>query len=190
MKIAVLVYSLYGIGGVPKYTLHLSREFAAMGHQVAVWSVECNDECYPELTQGLDIQALRPARLPTDDETRKPAGIRMLAYMWSLGSYYQDQRRLSADMPGGYDVINPHGDTISWAAAEYKRKHGTPVVWMCTDFWPMTSQRYAVISSARERIKNLFKKSLCFPFDQYDQAAVRRIDEIAVLSNRVKSQMS
>src|SRR3990172_2255184 len=191
MKIAVLVYSLYGIGGVPKHVLYLSREFAAMGHQVTVWSVEdSTDLCYPELTKGLDIKAFRPARLPTVDETRKPPGIRMSAYLWSLWRYYQDQRRLFSTMPGGYDMVSAHGNASSWAAAAYKRRYGTPVVWLSNDFWPVASHRYELVSNAREKFKHVIKESLCFPFDRYDQAAVREIDKVAVLSERVKSQMT
>lgn len=191
MKIAMLVYSLNRIGGIAKHVLYLSRELAAMGHQVTVWSVEYNkDLCYPELTNGLDIQALRPAaHLRTIGATQKPPGIRMLAYLWELWKFYQDQHRLCLVMPGGYDVVNAHGNMISWAAAAYKRRHGTPVVWMCNDFVPVASHRYEVISNAWDRMKHIAKKSLCFPFAQYDQAAVREMDKIAVLSEQVKSQM-
>lgn len=190
MKIAVLVYSLDRIGGIAKHTLYLSREFAAMGHQVTVWSVEYNkDQCYPQLTRGMDIRTLRPAHPSTTDEKHKPSGIRMLAYMWSLWKYYQDQRRSFSAMPGGYDVLNAHGNTISWAAAAYKRRHETPVVWMCNDFWPMASHRNEVVSNGWEKVKHIAKEGLCFPFAQYDQAAVRAIDKIAVLSELVKSQM-
>ena len=191
MKIAVLVYSLDRIGGTAKHALHVAQELAAMGHQVTVWSVEYDkDLCYPELTRGLDIQALRPARPLRADEAQKPFGIRMLAYMWSLWKFYQDQHRLCLAMPGGYDVVNAHGNTISWAAAEYKRRYGTPVVWMCHDFWPMASHRGEVVSNAWGKIKHIAKEGLCLPFFRYDQAAVREMDRIVVLSERVRSQMT
>jgi len=164
MKIAVLVYSLDRIGGIAKHALHVAQELSSMGHQVAVWSVEYDkDLCYPELTRGLDIQALRPAPPPTADEVQRPPGIRMLAYMWSLWKFYQDQHRLCLAMPGGYDVVNAHGNTISWAAAEYKRRHGTPVVWMCHDFWPMASHRGEVVSNAWGKSKHIVKEGLCLP---------------------------
>jgi len=191
MKIAVLVYSLNRIGGIAKHALHVARELAAMGHQVTVWSVEYDkDLCYPELTRGLDVQALRPAPPPAPDEVQGPPGIRMLAYMWSLWKFYRDQHRLCLAMPDGYDVVNAHGNTISWAAAAYKRRHGTPVVWMCNDFWPMASHRGKVVSNAWEKVKHIVKEGLCLPFYRYDQAAVREIDRIVVLSERVKSQMT
>lgn len=190
MKMAVLIYDLGRMGGIAKHALYLSREFAAMGHEVAVWSVEYDkDLCYPQLTKGLDVQALRPPRPPKADEARKPPGIRMLAYMWSLWKFYQDQHRLCLAMPGGYDVVNAHGNTISWAGAEYKRGYGTPVVWLCNDFWPMASHRGEVVSNAWEKVKDIAKEGLCLPFYRYDQAAVRGIDRIVVLSERVKSQM-
>jgi len=191
MKIAVLVYSLNRIGGIAKHSLYVARELAAMGHQVTVWAVECEKNlCYPELTRGLDIQALRPASPPKADEVQRPPGIRMLAYIWSLWKFYRDQRGLCLAMPGGYDVVNAYGNTISWAAAEYKRRHGTPVVWMCNDFWPMATYRREVVSNAWARVKYMAKEGLCLPFYRYDLAAVRDIDRIAVLSGRVRAQMT
>lgn len=190
MKVAVLVCKLNGIGGEAKYALYVARELIAMGHQVTVWSVEYDeDECYPELAEGLDIQTLRPAGLTTAKDTQRPSGARMLAYMWSLVQSFKDQRRLSLAIPGGYDIVNAHGNEIIWAAVQYKRRHGTPVVWMCNDFWPVASQRYEVVSNGWERIKHVAKVALSFPFDQYDQAAVRDMDGIVVLSEQVKSQM-
>jgi len=189
MKIAVLVYSLDRIGGIAKHSLYVARELAAMGHQVKVWAVEYEKKlCYPELTRGLEIQALRPAP-PKAAAGQRPPGIRMAAHIWSLWQFYQDQRRLCLAMPGGYDVVNAHGNTISWAAAAYKRQYGTPVVWLCNDFWPVASHRHEVVSNAWDKIKHFVKEGLCFPFDQYDQAAVHEIDKIAVLSEQVKSQM-
>lgn len=190
MKIALLVCHLNSIGGEAKLALYVANELAAMGHQVTVWSVEYNkDLCYPELTRRLNIQTLRPAHSPTAEKTRKLPGIRMLAYMWSLWKYHQDQHRLCLAMPGGYDVVNAHGNGVSWAAAEYKRRHETRVVWMCNDFWPMASHRYEVVSNVWEKAKQAAKEILCLPFDRYDRAAVREIDKIAVLSRQVASQM-
>ena len=190
MRIAVLVHSLNGIGGIAKHALHVSREFVAMGHEVVVWSVEYNrDLCYPELAKALDIRTLRPASPQRAEETQKPLGSRMLAYMWSLAIYYHDQRGLSLAMPGGYDLVNAQGNAVSWAAAAYKRRHKTPVVWVCNDFWPMASHRYEVVSNTWSKVKHRLKEALCFPFDRHDQSAVREMDRVAVLSERVRLQM-
>lgn len=190
MNIAVLVYDLGRMGGIAKHALYLSREFQAMGHRVAVWSVEYDQhQCYQHLTRGLEIHASRPPLRAMTDATQRPPGVRMLAYMWSLWRYYQDQRQLSSAIPGGYDVVNAHGNTISWAAAACKRRHGIPVVWLCNDFWPLGSHRNEVVSSAGAKIKHMTKEILCLPFHRHDQAAVRDMDRIAVLSKRVKAQM-
>ena len=190
MRIAVLVHSLNGIGGEAKQALCVSREFVAMGHEVVVWSVEYNrDLCYPELAKALDIRTLRRPHPQTAHEVERPFGLRMLAYLWSLWKCYHDQRRLSLAMIGEYDLVNALGNAISWAAAAYKRRHKTPVVWMCDDFWPMASHRHEVVSNTWSKVKHRLKEALCFPFDRHDQAAVREIDKVAVLSERVKTRM-
>lgn len=190
MKIAVLVYSLDRIGGIAKHSLYLARELATMGHEVTVWSVEYNkDQCYPELAKGLDIQTLRPAHHRKTEVRRLPAGMRMVAYLWALWSSYQDQHRLCLAVPSGYEVVNAYGNMVGWAGAAYKRRYGTPVVWVCHDFWPRASHRYEVASNAWEKIKHITKEVLCLPFSQYDQAAVRDTDTIVVLSEQVRAQM-
>src|SRR3954463_1582132 len=135
MKIAVMVYSLDSIGGIAKHVLYQCREMVAMGHQVDIWAVEFDRErCYPALTNGLNIHALRRPRPSAIDYSR---GQRMVTYLKDVWKYHQDQQQLVAAMPEGYDILNPHGNTIHWAAANYKWQYGTPIVWMCNDFWPM-----------------------------------------------------
>src|SRR5258706_13014260 len=140
MKIAVLVYSLDSIGGIAKHVLYQCREMATMGHQVDVWAVEYDRQrCYPALAKGLNIRALRQPRHVAVDYSDAAGGKRMVTYLKDIWRYYQDQQQLWKAIPHGYDVLNPHGNAIHWAAAAYKQRHGTPGVWMCIDFWPMTS---------------------------------------------------
>src|SRR5215207_6399186 len=142
MRIATLVYGLEGIGGIAKHVLYLSSELVQMGHDVDIWAVEYDEaRCYPELAKSLNIRALRdPGPVPFETSSRLP-GSRMAAYMAGLWQYNNDQRQLAALIPSGYDVINPHGNAIHWAAAMYRRQHGTPAVWLCNDFWPMAYQK-------------------------------------------------
>src|SRR5690349_8581658 len=116
MKIAVMVYSLDSIGGIAKHVLYQCREMVAMGHHVDLWAVEYDRErCYPALAKGLNIHSLRHPRPSTVDYSRTAGGGRMIAYLKDVWKYYQDQQQLVAAMSGGYDVLNPHGNTIHWA---------------------------------------------------------------------------
>jgi glycosyltransferase involved in cell wall biosynthesis len=190
MKIAVLTYSLNGIGGIAKHVLHQCREMAKMGHEVDVWAVEYDAErCYPELVEGFEVQALRKPEPQSGDIYDVGTGMRMVVYLKELWRYYQEQQELAAAIPPGYDVINPHGNTINWAAATYKKKHGTPVVWMCNDFWPVASHAYTNPQGLGEKVKHALKSTMSVPADLYDRAAVRAMDDVVVLSERVQSQM-
>ena len=191
MQIATLVYGLEGIGGIAKHVLYLCSELAQMGHEVDIWAVEYDEaRCYPELAKSLNVRALRqPGRvLPFETRTTLP-GSRMAAYLAGLRQYYNDQRQLVALIPGGYDVINPHGNGIHWAAASYRKQHGTPAVWLCNDYWPMTDQKAANNASLMGKVKSHFKQGLSAPFDRIDRASAHSMDKIAVLSERVQSQM-
>jgi glycosyltransferase involved in cell wall biosynthesis len=190
MQIATLVYSLEGIGGIAKHVLYLCSELAQMGHDIDIWAVEYDEaRCYPELSRSLNVRALRqPGRVPFETSSTLP-GSRMAAYLAGLRQYYNDQRELAALIPEGYDVINPHGNGIHWAAAAYRRQHGTPAVWLCNDFWPMTIHKAANDDSLIGKMKSHFKQSLSAPFDRIDRASTHWMDKIAVLSERVQSQM-
>jgi glycosyltransferase involved in cell wall biosynthesis len=110
--------------------------------------------------------------------------------MQGLLRYWNDQRRLAAEIPDGYDIVNPHGNAIHWAAAAYKRRTGTPVTWLCNDFWPMTHQPMSDGAGLADQLKVRAKQALVFPFDRIDHASVHAMNNIVVLSERVKAQMA
>jgi len=187
VKIGVMVYSLDSMAGAAKLAVYQSREMALMGHHVDVWAVEYDpDRCYPDLIK--DVHGLHVHSLRRPGETVRDSGG-MAQYLQELWKYYRDQRELAAAMPGDYDVVNPHGNAIHWGAAAYKWQHPIPAVWMCNDFWPMTSHNYPT-SSLPGELKKIAKQALVTPFDQLDRAATRAMDEIAVLSERPRSQMA
>lgn len=191
MRIAVLVYDLSGIGGIAKHMFMLCHEYAALGHDVEVWSVIYNPEnCYADLTSGFKVHGLRSGSLRLDAPSYSLPGRRLLAYLWKLKGFYQDQARLANAIPGGYDVLHPHGNIISWSAAAYKRRHGTPVVWLCNDFWPLGGSANGHAGSKRGEIKMAISKGTSYPFARYDRKAVRAIDRITVMSEQVQAQMA
>jgi glycosyltransferase involved in cell wall biosynthesis len=215
VKIALLVYRLNGISGVSKHALMLARELVTMGHSVDIWAVECDKAaCPPDLTRGLTIHSLRaPKAQVTQDADDVPAGKRMMSHLGQLWKAYTDQRNLFQALPPGYDVINPHGDHVQWAAAAYKQRYGTPAVWMCNDFWIAAGQRADVTETGElpslnangkprtgelkaggrtgktDKLRELARQPLVYPFERYDRWSVSQMDSIVVLSERVKAQM-
>ncbi|MEO8391387.1 MAG: glycosyltransferase family 4 protein [Chloroflexota bacterium] len=191
MKIAVLAYRLNGLDGIAKHVLLLSHALVDLGHEVDVWAVEYDPiHCFPDLTPGLNIHALREPMPVTEAEKHAPAGRRMLAYLLELWNAYQDQEHLFEALPRDYDVVNPLGDHVQWAAAAYKRRYGTPTVWMCDDFWPAARQQDAENSTnLLSKLKGWAKNSFVYPVERYDQWTVHTMDRIAVLSERLQTQM-
>ncbi|MBN1965308.1 MAG: glycosyltransferase family 4 protein [Anaerolineae bacterium] len=186
MKIAVLVHSLDGIGGIVKHLLLQCRELVEMGHEIDIWAVEYDPErCYPDLMRGFTVHALRKPQPVSTQIYQVAPGLRMLVYLRELWRTYWEQRRLVAAMPAGYDVVNPHGAGVTWAAAAYQRRHGTPSVWMCYDFWPMARGT----AEGEGGLKGLLKQAVVAPLDRYDRYATRAMDRIAVLSDGVQAQM-
>jgi glycosyltransferase involved in cell wall biosynthesis len=191
VKIAVLVNSLARAGGIAKHALRSSSEFASMGHDVTVWTIEYDrDACYPDLARSLDVRMMRPPGRIIAAPPRKLLGTGIAHYLWDLWQVYLDQRRLSQAMPAGYDVVHPHGNQIVWAAAAYRRRHGAVAVWMCNDFWPIASHRKPSSPTARSQAAYAAKKTITYPFERHDRSSIRALDSIVVLSEQVRSQMA
>jgi glycosyltransferase involved in cell wall biosynthesis len=160
-----------------------------MGHHVTVWVVEYDQQNCLDLVKGLDVRSLRSTRKPVFVPTHTPV-LGMLNWLRSILSVYFDQRRLSRFMEDGYDVINPHGNLIVWAALLYKRRFETPVVWLCNDFWPPAYHPPKIFSTNIQKLELIIKQLISLPIRAYDQFIVRKVDKIAVLSQFVKAQMT
>ena len=89
LRVALLSYrSKPHCGGQGIYVRHLSRELAALGHHVEVFS----GQPYPELDDGVTLRQVpsldlyrddHPFRLPAPGEFHGPADVLELASMWS-----------------------------------------------------------------------------------------------------------
>ncbi|MEQ8672653.1 MAG: glycosyltransferase family 4 protein [Aggregatilineales bacterium] len=184
MKIALLAYHLKGISGIARHILRQAREMTDMGHEVDVWAMEYDAEkCYPELVHGIDIHSVFPVNRVTQSNEESILGVRMLSYLNDMRRRYNMQKRMFEQMANDYDVINPHGHTVSWAAVMYKRQYDAPVIWLCNDFWvpggSMISRQHS------SGIKSKIKDGLTLPIRRYDHNIVNDIDRIVVLSHLV-----
>ena len=190
MKVAVMLKSLMNnTDGIARHAIQLSHELMVMGHQVTVWVVEYNKINCSELVKNLDIRSLRCTQKLTFPPSRI-ARLGIVEWLELILSAYKDQKDLSRAMPDGYDVINPHGHLIIWAAVDYKRKYGVPVVWVCNDFWPPAYHNPKAASTRLQELKLSIKQLISLPIKTYDLAAVSEVDEIAVLSKFIKAQIT
>ena len=190
MRIAVMVNSLVNTtDGIARHAIRLSREFAALGHQVTIFAVEYDKSSCSKMVQNLPVESLRSPRL-FDLPPVTITGLRMLTWLQSLQSTYFEQVKLSHMMSNEYDVVNPHGNLIIWSATEYKRRFGIPVVWMCNDYWPMAYHDPAISSSRLQKLKLLIKNLISLPIKTYDKKSVSEINEIVVLSELVRKQIA
>jgi glycosyltransferase involved in cell wall biosynthesis len=190
MKVAVVIKRLMNnTDGIARHAIHLSHELMVMGHEVTVWTVEYDKENCPELAKNLDVRSLHNIRRYSITPGRI-TGLRMLTWLKFILSAYKDQKDLSRAISDGYDVINPHGHLIIWAAVGYKRKFGVPVIWVCNDFWPPAYHASEVASTSLQKLILFIKKLISLPIKTYDLTAVGEVDKIVVLSDAVKAQIN
>jgi glycosyltransferase involved in cell wall biosynthesis len=190
MKIAVMLKSVMSnTDGVVRHALYLSHELVSLGHQVTIWAVEYDKESCSELVKDLEIRSLRHARKLTFTSS-KISGLRVLTWLRLSLLAYKDQKDLARAMSNEYDIVNPHGNLIIWAAVEFKRKYGIPVVWVCNDFWPPAYHAPEATFNGLQKLKFFVKQLISLPIKIYDLAAISDVDQIVVLSELVKSQIA
>jgi glycosyltransferase involved in cell wall biosynthesis len=146
-------------GGGERQILRLAIELEKLGHRVEIFVNAVDEEvCYPNLLSKVKINILPQPDIP-----------HLLGPMIKIGR----------SIPKGFDVINNHNFPTEWAAFIAKNRSKTPVVWMCNEppfwFWfPAEMENHNRINCRRRVYRRLG--------GVFDKVAVRKIDEIVVLS--------
>ncbi|MHB1782937.1 MAG: glycosyltransferase family 4 protein [Acidimicrobiales bacterium] len=137
-RVAFLVYrGNPHCGGQGVYTKHLTRELAALGHEVTVFA----GQPYPEVTDGVELVRVpsldlyrepEPFRLPRAREIESPTDLLEVATMWTGGfpeprTFSLRARQVLRSRLGEHDVV--HDD----------QSLGTGLLQMMSDGWAVTS---------------------------------------------------
>ncbi|MGD9962474.1 MAG: glycosyltransferase family 4 protein [Thermoplasmata archaeon] len=131
IKIAMIVWDMTMSGGTQRQALELARYLMRKGHTVDMFCHSLDEaRCYPDLLKGLNVVAV-------DKNVPQGSGRRSLSRRWALYPleplFTREERELADMIPPGYDVLNPHEHRAYRVAHHYKRRHGTPAVWMVND---------------------------------------------------------
>ncbi len=155
MRVALLSYrSKQHVGGQGVYVRHLSRELAALGHDVEVFS----GQPYPVLDPGVRLTAVPsldlyrepdPFRLPRPSEIRDRVDLLELATMWTAGfpeprTFSIRVARLLRDRLAEFDVVHDN-QTLGDALLGIERA-GLPLV--TTIHHPITFDRRVDLAAA------------------------------------------
>jgi glycosyltransferase involved in cell wall biosynthesis len=156
LRVALLSYrSKPHCGGQGVYVRHLSRELAALGHQVEVFS----GQPYPVLDPGVrltEVPSLDLYREPDPFRTPRPREIRdridllEVATMWTAGfpeprTFSLRAARLLGPRVADFDVVHDN-QTLGYGLLDIERS-GLPVV--TTIHHPITFDRRVDLAAAR-----------------------------------------
>ncbi len=156
MRIALLSYrSKPHCGGQGVYVRHLSRELAALGHEVEVFS----GQPYPELDPGVRLTKLPsldlyrepdPFRTPRRSEIRDAIDVVEVATMWTAGfpeplTFSLRAARVLKRRLNDFDVVHDN-QTLGYGLLDLART-GVPLV--ATIHHPITFDRRVDLSTAR-----------------------------------------
>ncbi len=188
LRIALLSYrSKPHCGGQGIYVRHLSRELAALGHDVDVWS----GQPYPELDPGprlVELPSLDlyrepdPFRTPNWREFRDGIDLLELAAMWTGGFpepltfSLRAAKRLS-DRPERYDVI--HDNQSLGYGLLVMRRAGWPLV--STVHHPITVDRRHELFAARSWSKRMSLRRW-YGFVRMQARVVRQMSDVITVS--------
>jgi glycosyltransferase involved in cell wall biosynthesis len=192
LRIALLSYrSKPHCGGQGIYVRHLSRELAALGHQVDVWS----GQPYPELdtvgdggprlveVPSLDLyREADPFRTPHWRELRDPIDLIEVASMWGGGfpeplTFSLRAARLLRDRRHEYDVVHDN-QSLGYGLLALRRA-GVPLV--ATVHHPITVDRRHEIAAATRWVKRASLRRW-YGFARMQGRVVRRLDDVITVS--------
>lgn len=187
MRIALLSYrSKPHCGGQGVYVRHLSRELAALGHTVEVFS----GQPYPELDPGptltrvpsLDLyNDANPFRTPRPSEIRDWIDVLEVATMWTAAfpeprTFSLRAARLLKDRLADFDVI--HDNQCLGTGLLELEKAGFPVV--ATLHHPITRDRRLALAEAKLHKK--ITTSRWYSFLGMQKQVARTLEEIITVS--------
>ncbi|MGW9351446.1 glycosyltransferase family 4 protein [Nocardiopsis flavescens] len=187
LRVALLSYrSKQHVGGQGVYVRHLSRELAALGHRVTVFS----GQPYPVLDEGVTLEKIpsldlyndaAPFVAPPLHEWRDWIDALEVATMWTAGFPEPLTFSLRADRElrrrlGEFDVVHDN-QTLGWGLLRIKSA-GLPLV--TTIHHPISVDRRIEIGEARgwQRLS----KRRWYGFVKMQARVARRLDPILVPS--------
>lgn len=131
MRIGLLIWDLSASGGSQRQALELARYLLGRGHEVKVCCGYLNrPRCYPDLLAPLDIQCLHEG----DYASSRARQDRLGWALYPLEPFFMGEAKaLARLLPERLDLVNCHDFLVYRSAYLYKRRHGTPVVWMVND---------------------------------------------------------
>lgn len=186
MNIALVIPSLARQGGGERQILYLARGLIKNGHEVTIYTVNYDKErCYPELSRGLSIKALY--YFPARDK----APLAFLNTYIYYSNLYTDLRRIAGLMDRNTEIINVHGDGVSWLVLRLKPQWRGNFIWMCNDSptWIEVFKKRQGCGLLR-RFKNFLDSAIIYRFiSYYDRRAIQKVDQIVTLSRKMKQAL-
>ena len=162
MRVALLSYrSKPHCGGQGVYVRHLSRELAALGHEVEVFS----GQPYPDLDEGVRLTKVPsldlyrepdPFRTPRPGEIRDSIDLLEVGTMWTAGfpeprTFALRAARLLKERLADFDVVHDN-QTLGYGMLDIERA-GLPLI--TTIHHPITFDRRVDLAAARSIRKKL-----------------------------------
>ncbi|MFB8763160.1 glycosyltransferase family 4 protein [Nocardiopsis alba] len=187
LRVALLSYrSKQHVGGQGVYVRHLSRELAALGHQVTVFS----GQPYPVLDEGVALEKIpsldlyndaAPFVAPPVREWRDWIDVLEVATMWTAGfpeplTYSLRANRELRRRLGEFDVVHDN-QTLGWGLLGIKSA-GIPLV--TTIHHPISVDRRIELDEAKGLQK--LSKRRWYGFVKMQAKVARRLDPILVPS--------
>ncbi|WP_017584164.1 glycosyltransferase family 4 protein [Nocardiopsis valliformis] len=187
LRVALLSYrSKQHVGGQGVYVRHLSRELAALGHEVTVFS----GQPYPVLDEGVTLEKLpsldlyndvNPFVAPPVREWRDWIDVLEVATMWTAGfpeplTYSLRANRELRRRLGEFDVVHDN-QTLGWGLLGIKSA-GIPLV--TTIHHPISVDRRIELEEAKGLQK--LSKRRWYGFVKMQAKVARKLDPILVPS--------
>ena len=129
IRIAMIVWDLSISGGTQRQAIELAHYLIRTGHSVRLYCAYLNrSKCYPDRLKGLDVRCLHEG-----DYSKSRDNLKGWILYPPEPLFSKKARELADLIDGPVDLLNPHDFQAYRSAHYFKKKHGTPSVWMVND---------------------------------------------------------
>ena len=169
MKIALVCFNLSWQAGGVRLIYEEAHALMRLGHTVALYTPEFDEQVYPELWRGIDIRVVRPAKPLVWQYASAGLWGRVREKREQVRRMTDAARRIAAAIDADTDLVNLHDFAYRVAPFYKPRNPGAKLVWYMADppyqYLPKTNILYDVASRAWNAYADIVERKVFASLD-------------------------
>lgn len=162
MKIALVCFNLSWQAGGVRLIYSQAHALEKLGHKVAVYTPEFDENVYPDLWKGLDIRLVAPDQPPVWQYSSSNLFVRIFEKIKQRHAAIAMAEKIAGAMDVDFEVVNLHDFSYKIAPFYVRRNPKARIVWYMADppymHLPKSSFLYNLLSKIFNRYADLAER--------------------------------